>query len=662
MSDSGKKLAAGAAALTVLLGAFLAVASQRLADVPVYETDESYILQVSYEVLNRGKLALPMYRYLGGNIENVWHSLTPLYFALLSGFLKITGFGVLQGRIFNLITVAATFALVCLVGWKLFNFRAGLIAVALLISDQTVFERARLLRNDYAAEAFALLAFFLYELAERRKSGRLFIAAGLAGGAGVMCHSSIVYMLAAICLLMFVRRGFAVFKTANLYKFACAALAVIAYELVYIAFDFTNFKLQYRDDNLHFEVFSPLGWWYNLLDEPRRYVRWYNAYDVAFPNVPRTLLHLFQMLAVAGVVCLGIRLIRWLREENRTDEPRIRLFIVTMCSALFFAVIAHKAGYYNAHLVTWYSLCAGVFLCDVWERFYRRISTRIAPARTTLIRLTVFSFVVLAWTGLLTRQYVRYSREARNPDLASFAEMQSVLKSIIPESLCPAAVKAPVFWLAFIDKDRCFATIERRMADAVDIEGKEYALIVRPKNPDYWARDLDQSFHLLGKIYDTPYGNFQIYYTGSDPILRTAPADNYYFFQRWRGHVSQAQIDAARIAWQADANFLEERAHANSSVNGIQEIDSINLRSGAAYQIAVDVSRLSADVDLVVSDANGVWLKEISLKASNDAQHSEDVFRTLGDGRVALSIRRLGGSLSPPMTISNLLIREIAAL
>src|SRR5690349_13557660 len=159
--------------LAMLLIGFLLIAGQRLAVAPIYETDESYTLQVAYEMLMHGKLALPMYRYLGGNIENVWHSFTPLYFALLSGFLKLFG--------------------------------VGLFAVLFIISDQTVLERSRLLRNDYAAAFFALLAFYLFEIAETKNKTRWYLFAGLAAGAGAMCHLSIIYMIAAICLLMLLK-------------------------------------------------------------------------------------------------------------------------------------------------------------------------------------------------------------------------------------------------------------------------------------------------------------------------------------------------------------------------------------------------------------------------------------------------------------------------
>src|SRR5690349_19896620 len=118
--------------VALLIGGFVIVASQRLATVPVYETDESSSPQVPYETLNHGKLALPMYRYQGGNIENVWHSLTPVFFLALSGFLKVFGFGVLQGRAFNLITVVLTLLMVYAIGRRLFDWRAGVVAVTLI--------------------------------------------------------------------------------------------------------------------------------------------------------------------------------------------------------------------------------------------------------------------------------------------------------------------------------------------------------------------------------------------------------------------------------------------------------------------------------------------------------------------------------------------------
>src|SRR5437868_1107242 len=220
------------AILALVVAAFAFVAAQHIGTVPVPEGDEAFTLQVPYEMLYRGKLALPMLRYLGGNIDNVWHSYTPVCFLLMSGFLKLFGFGLEQGRVFNLITAVTTLLMIYLIGRRLFDWRAGLIAVVMLVGDQTFLERSRLLRNDYAAATFALLAFYLYEIAEERKSARFYIASGLAAGAGVMCHTNILYMLAAIGLLILLRDGWRALRSKKLYLFAASAFAVMAYEII----------------------------------------------------------------------------------------------------------------------------------------------------------------------------------------------------------------------------------------------------------------------------------------------------------------------------------------------------------------------------------------------------------------------------------------------
>src|SRR5437660_10545656 len=188
-------------ALTI--GSFLFVGTKRLGAVPLPDSgDESMILQVPYEIINRGLFAWPMYRYLGGNIENVWHSFRPLYYWSMTGFFKLFGWGLLQGRAFNLIAATAVLVVVFLIGRRLFDWRAGLIAVVLLVSDNTFVERSRMVRNEYLAVLFALLAFYVFEIAEQRRKGWLYIASGALAGAGVMTHTNILYILGALFLLM----------------------------------------------------------------------------------------------------------------------------------------------------------------------------------------------------------------------------------------------------------------------------------------------------------------------------------------------------------------------------------------------------------------------------------------------------------------------------
>ncbi len=664
--------------VALVIGGFVFVAAQRLATVPVYEIDEAYSLQVPYEMLTRGKLALPMYRYMGGNIENVWHSFTPLFFLILSGFLKVFGFGVLQGRVFNLITVVLTLWMVYLIGRRLFDWRVGLIAVLMITSDQTVLERSRLLRNDYAAEALALLAFYLYDLAEQRKSGRLYVASGLAAGAGVMCHTNILYMLAAIGLLMLLTEGWRVLASKRLYQFAGGALAAMSYEIVYDIIDFKNFLAQYRGDEEHFGVLKLSGWWANLLDEPARFVKWYTASDVTFWNVPRTLLHLFQGLTIIAVIYLIVRCVQYVRRGNALSEPRVRLLIVTVAVLLFLANIAHKAGYYNAHLVTWFGLCVGVMLADGMTWIERLRSKQSQSGRLRYRAAAAVAVLGLVGYGaLLVKQQATYIKEVRNPALASFQEMKSVLRSIVPDDLCPVAVKTPVMWLAFPEKNHCFASIDKRMAAAaaLDIDGKDYALIVRPKSPDYWARGLDQQHPLLGELTDTPYGNFLVYYTGDDARYVTEPK-RYHFFRRWAGHVSGEQIAQAREVWSATATDLSGSVKiANPSVtaeglaiesgqgkpgeNTFTELCSVELKPSTAYELVLDSKSSEEWEAVVIEETTGHWIKQIELSGGN---RINELFRTFAEKRVRILVRALTHKSGDPLYVSRISIREISEL
>lgn len=533
---------------TIVIGGFVMVASQRLGTVPVPEGDEAFTLQVPYEMLVRGKLALPMLRYLGGNIENVWHSFTPVCFLFLSGFLKLFGFGIVQGRAFNLMTAASTLLMVYLIGRKLFDWRAGLVAVVMLIGDQTFLERSRLLRNDYAAATFALLAYLLYEMAERRKSARLFAVAGLAAGAGVMCHTNILYMVAAICLLIVLGEGWRAFRSKKLYVFAGSALAVMAYEIVYDLIDYKNFLLQNRGDDLHFRVLGYAGFWQNLLEEELRYGKWY-AGGLMFPGLSQITLRVFQALTVLAIIYLVIACARRIKRGGMMSDPRVRVFIITLVVVLFHAVIvSHKRIYYFAHLAPWFALCVGILARDGLDLVSR--FGRDAVPRAKLVHKVAIALVALAVTGYglqLASQYRDYLTRVRNPELASFEEFTTVIRSIVPDELCPVAVKNPSVWLAFPEMDRCFATIEGRMREDLDIDGKDYALVTRPnfsleRTPRREGSRVSSDdarlddYHLLGEMRETPYGNLLIYYTGKDPRYFALEPKRYRFFGEVRGH------------------------------------------------------------------------------------------------------------------------------
>ncbi|HXU39995.1 MAG TPA: glycosyltransferase family 39 protein [Blastocatellia bacterium] len=530
--------------LALVIGGFVFVAAQRLSTVPVPEGDESYMLQVSYEMLYRNKVAVPMMRYLGGNIENAWHSRTPIYFLIMRAYHKLLGYGLLEGRIFNLLSAAATLAMLYLAARRRFDWRVALIGVLALMSDVSFLERSRLLRNDFTGAFFAVLAYYLYELAEDKKSSRLYLASGLAAGAGVMCHTTILYMFCALGLLILLRNGRRAFTTNRLYLYAGSALAVMSYEIIYALVDYQNFRLQNSGDKAHFTALSLSGLWDNFTHEPARYQSWFiggEAYPIS--NVPVTLLHLFQLLTIIAVVYL-IGLAVWrARQGKALDDPRVRLLIVTVIAVLFFAFITaprRKSLLYMMHLSTWFALCVGVLASDGLDYLTRlRVDARQRSRLIYKAAVITLALGSLAYMTLLVRQDVIFVRQVRNPDLAGFDDFAKVLRGIVPEGVCPVSITRPAIWLVFPEQDRCYATIEGRMQYLDDIVNKDYALIVPSRKADVWLGGPAGNYHQLGSMEDTPYGDIEIYYMGTDPRYRTLAPKHYRFFGVRRGFVSQ---------------------------------------------------------------------------------------------------------------------------
>ncbi len=540
----------------ILVVGFALIAAFRLGTVPVPETDEAYTLQVAYEMDNHGKIALPMYRYLGGNIENAWHSYTPVYFLLLGGFFKVFGWGLAQGRAFNLITALLTLVMMYLISRKLFNWRVAMIAALMLIADVTFLERARMLRNDYAAAFFALLAFYLYEVAEGKKESKWFIAAGLAAGAGVMCHTNDLYIIGAILLLMLFREGWRLFKSQKLYLFITSALIVMAYEIIYSLVDRDNFLAQNREDKLHFQILEGGGWWQNVLLERKRYWLWF-AGDDMYPGVPRTLLHIFQLFTVISLIYLFGRFVKKLRESDWFGDRRHRILLVTLSVMVFLAVLGgNKDIYYIAHLGPWFAICVGIMLGDLWQ-LGSGMNTPPFEDRIKLMGKNLYTagvglifLVGLFFSYQFSKQYWRYFKGVRaaytipvddfNYPRNPFDEVKSKLHEIVPDELCPVAMKAPVVWLMFTERDDCFATIEERTKSAFEADSRDYALIMldaKQRARSRWTEEFDKKYHLLGELTNTIYGDIRVYYTGKNEnylqlvpkreslFLNTVPAD-----------------------------------------------------------------------------------------------------------------------------------------
>jgi hypothetical protein len=257
-----------------------------------------------------------------------------------------------------------------------------------------------------------------------------------------------------------------------------------------------------------------------------------------FPGLPQVTLRIFQVLTIAAIIYLIIVGVRQIKRRKWLEEPRLRVLVVTLVVVLFHAVIvSHKRIYYLAHLAPWFALCVGILLRDGLNQLGRLRQAQWPRAGLAYkVTAVIIGLLITGYAVQLARQQSRFVAEVRNPDLASFEELTTVLRSTIPPELCPVAVQNPSIWLAFPETDRCFATLEKRMQN--DITGKDYALVKRAKRGTESAEEAGDGYHLLGVLSNTAYGNLVVYYTGTDPRYLALKPKQYRFNGEQRGYTA----------------------------------------------------------------------------------------------------------------------------
>jgi 4-amino-4-deoxy-L-arabinose transferase-like glycosyltransferase len=663
----------------LVLAGFLYVTGQRLGSVPVPDiADESFTLQVSYEMLNHGKLALPMYRYLGGNIENVWHSYTPAYFIILSGFQKLFGWGLLQGRVLNLIASAMMLLMLYIIGRRLFNWQTATIAVFLMVSDLTFIYRSRIVRNDYAASAFAMLAYYLYELAGQRKSKKVYLASGIAAGVGVMCHTNILYMLGGISLLELLKYGKRIFRNSNLGPFLVGAFAVMSYEIIYDLVDLRNFILQNAGDKTHFGILSSWGWWANVLNETKRYEMWVEGSSMP-DYIPRTLLHLFQILTIVSIVYLLTVLFHRIRSGNIAGETAVRVLLVTLSSVFFHAVVtSHKSIHYMAHLAPWFALCVGILTYKAMGAAKRiRFEALSGGTHIRSAAIAVGGAIALSLVYQSYKMNKRYLRYVRSPDHASFEQFKAAARDLVPDGVCPVSAARPVVWLAFPEADRCYVTIESRMSVAADLKEMEYAFFMHPGQLRTWRINTDE-YHLLGELKDSPYGSISVFYTGTKEYYRNLPTKRYHFFGLNRGCVSDDQIANALPVWSVDRKTLQGSQKESGQFateeltvtfptidrpDTVVDLFTVDLEPDMIYQLNFETRFASGRWAALPADAvHGTWLSYKGITENERAASTSMLFRTMGTSRIRISLHNTSKGEDDRVSIESISIRAVAPL
>jgi hypothetical protein len=361
------------------------------------------------------------------------------------------------------------------------------------------------------------------------------------------------------------------------------------------------------------------------------------------------------------------------------DDPRARLFIATLAVAIFFAVVTQrKVVLYVIHLAPWFALSVGVMLRD-GLRFVERLRTSAAPVAKLAFIAAVA--VIVCGAGFYAFHFARQSRDylraVSDPRRATFDELAGVLRAVVPEGVCPVGVKQGVLWLAFPEKDYCFAAIENRMQDALDIKGNEYALIAsgrRKKKEGKLIKDITEGARLIAELENTAYGTLSVYYTGASPAHVSLVPARYIFFGKERGHVSEDEIKSAREVWAAGAEELSQTTSGSNNIfspegltlqpgagHDLIKLCSIDLKPATIYQLILEASNQRGRWEISITDEEtSALLFEGRIGGRGDAGSFKDVFKTRNSGRVRVSLRCLGQKADGSITVSRVILREVA--
>jgi hypothetical protein len=211
-----------------------------------------------------------------------------------------------------------------------------------------------------------------------------------------------------------------------------------------------------------------------------------------------------------------------------------------------------------------------------------------------------------------------------------------------------------------------------------DLDLYEYALLVPSHKAEAWLGDSAGKYHLLGEMENTPYGDVEIYYTGTNPQYLALAPQRYRFFGVRRGFVSEEQVANAREVWSPQPGDLARGLGAvaemqpaglmihpppNNSVDrGLIALADIDLKPDAVYQLQARV-RSSGQWELVVIDERtGVWIDQYKIAESEEAENVESIFKAGGASKIKLALRSLAKpSAAAPITISSINLREIAS-
>jgi 4-amino-4-deoxy-L-arabinose transferase-like glycosyltransferase len=324
---------------------------------PIVGEDEPWIAAAPYKLATEGVYGSDLFTgYYGVERHNYQHM--PLYPLLQAVVFAAAGTGVLQMRLLPVAFGFALLVVVFLVARQAAGPRAGLLAVVLLLviriadgggpTGILLLDRARINRYDIAVPVFGLLALWMFNRAEVRRSRIGYLASGALVGLASLNHLYGIFWLAALATMLLIgRRSKVLLDSALSLLLAGVAITWLPW-LAYIATGWSDYAGQMRFVSPRFDLLNP----------------WFFTRNVLHGGGPLSLDWLQRSLgemplsrigtwtALAGLPIALATILYGARPASRAENAALSVavsFVVT--TALFFVVIYVKT--YNYMIAIW---------------------------------------------------------------------------------------------------------------------------------------------------------------------------------------------------------------------------------------------------------------------------------------------------------------------
>jgi 4-amino-4-deoxy-L-arabinose transferase-like glycosyltransferase len=343
-------------ALICCLTVYLIVSLSYLKVFPIVGEDEPWIAAAPHKLATQGVYGSDLFAgYYGVERHNYQHM--PVYPLLQAAVFAVAGTGVLQMRLLPVAFGFALLVVVYLVGRQAAGARAGILAVVLLLviriadgggaTGNLLLDRVRINRYDVAVPVFGLLALWMFNRAEARRSPGGYLVSGVLVGLASLSHLHGIFWLPVLLIMVAIaRRSRLLIDTSLWLLLAGFALTWLPW-IGYVASGSSDFAGQMRFVSPRFDLLTPSFYTRNVFSGGGPLsLDWFQR---SLGEMPASRVGTWSALAGLPVALVAILLALRRRSLSMTALPVAISFVVIV---MLFVVLIHVKTY-NYMIAVW---------------------------------------------------------------------------------------------------------------------------------------------------------------------------------------------------------------------------------------------------------------------------------------------------------------------